>query len=72
MVGYEKRIGDAKVTIGVTELPNRKRLYLFIQKGSVIYPYASFNKVEHAYKFMDMFADFIGAERIEWFGRDTE
>lgn len=70
MVGYEKRIDDRKIMIGITEIPNRRRLYLRVLEGNVIHPYASFSYVDKAYEFMDAFADFIGAKRVDWFGRD--
>lgn len=70
MVGYKKRIGETMVTIAVATMPYRKKPCLVVQKGNTIAKYASFNDDECAYKFMDIFADFIGAERIDWFGRD--
>lgn len=75
MNGYKKRMGDKEVIIAVATMPYRKKLCLVVQRGSVIAKYATFNNDEAAYAFMDIFADFIGAERIEWFGRnnnDTE
>ena len=51
-------------------MPGRKKLCLVVEEGNVLTKYASFNNDEAAYMFMDIFADFIGAERIDWFGRD--
>ena len=70
MVGYQKRIGDKKITIGVSTMPGRKKLCLVVEEGNALTKYGSFNNSEAAYEFMDIFADFIGADRIEWFGRD--
>lgn len=71
MTGYTKRKGGRKITIGIGILPDRKKPCLMIREGNVSTKYASFNNDEAAYKFMDIFADFIGAERIEWFGREV-
>ena len=70
LTGYAKRTGDKKITIGVSAMPGRKKLCLVVEEGNVLTKYASFNNDEAAYMFMDIFADFIGAERIDWFGRD--
>lgn len=69
MTGYQKRIGERKIAIGVSDMPGRKKLCLVVEEGNALTKYASFNNDEAAYAFMDILADFIGAERIEWFGR---
>ena len=72
MKGYKKRIGDKEVVIGIMTLPNRKRLYLYIQKDNCVYPCASFSNDEYAYMFMDMLADFLNADKHEWFRREEK
>lgn len=69
MVGISKRAGDRKLTIGVSEMPYRKKLCLVVEEGNALTKYATFNNEEAAYMFMDLFADFMGVERIDWFGR---
>ena len=66
MSGYKMRTGDKEVMIAVSTMPYRKKLCLVVQQGSVLRKYATFNNDESAYAFMDIFADFIGAKRIEW------
>ena len=72
MVGITKRNGDRKLTIGVSTMPYRKKLCLVVEEGNTITKYATFNNEEAAYEFMDLFADFTGVERIEWFERTGE
>ena len=72
MVGISKRAGNRKLTIGVSEMPYRKKLCLVVGEGNTLTKYATFNNEETAYKFMDLFADFMGVERIDWFGRESE
>lgn len=72
MVGFQKRVGEKKITIGVSTMPGRKKLCLVVEEGNELTKYASFNNEEAAYLFMDIFADFIGAERIEWFWRGVD
>lgn len=72
MIGYEKRIGDKKLFIGISTMPYRKKLCLVVGEGNCLTKYATFNNDYSAHEFMDIFADFIGAERIDWFGRDSE
>ena len=69
MVGITKLNGDRKLTIGVSTMPYRKKLCLVVEEGNTLTKYATFNNEESAYAFMDLFADFIGVERIDWFGR---
>jgi hypothetical protein len=69
MVGIKKRIGERKLTIGVSSMPYRKKACLVVEEGNRLTKYATFNNDESAYEFMDLFCDFIGVERIEWFGR---
>lgn len=69
MVGITKRNGDRKLTIGVSTMPYRKKLCLVVEEGNTLTKYATFNNEEAAYMFMNIFADFMGVERIEWFGR---
>lgn len=71
MIGYKKRT-DEETVIGVSTMPYRKKLCLVVEKGNTLTKYATFNNEEAAYEFMDIFADFIGAERIDWFGREEE
>lgn len=70
MVGITKRNGDRKLTIGVSTMPYRKKPSLVVEEGNTLTKYATFNNEEAAYAFMDLFADFIGIERIDWFGRN--
>ena len=72
MNGYKKRIDGKEIVIGITALPNRKRLYLYWQDGYIVYPCATFSNDENAYMFMDVLADFIGADRFKWFGREEQ
>ena len=72
MVGITKRNGYRKMTIGVSTMPYRKKLCLVVEEGNTLTKYATFNNEEAAYEFMDLFADFIGVERIEWFRRAGE
>lgn len=72
MVGISKRTGDRKLTIGVSDMPYRKKLCLVVEEGNMLTKYATFNNEEAAYQFMDLFADFMGVERIDWFGRETD
>ena len=72
MICYQKEINGKKIAIGVSTMPNRKKLCLVVSSGNCITKYATFNNEEAACEFMDIFADFIGAERIEWFGREEE
>ncbi len=67
MNGYKKRIGDKEIIIGIAAMPYRKKLCLVVQEGNCLTKYATFNNDRSAYLFMDIFADFIGAERFEWF-----
>jgi hypothetical protein len=69
MVGIKKRIGERKMTIGVSSMPYRKKACLVVEEGNRLTKYATFNNDEAAYEFMDLFCDFMGVERIEWFGR---
>lgn len=66
MNGYQKEINGKKLAIGVSTMPNRKKLCLVVSNGYCIVKYATFTNEEAAYEFMDIFADFIGAERIDW------
>lgn len=70
MSAYTKRIGDKEMAIGITTFSNRKRLSLYVREGNHITSCATFSNDELAYKFMDAFADFVGAERFEWFSRE--
>lgn len=70
MVGITKMNGDRKLTIGVSTMPYRKNLCLVVEEGNTLTKYATFNNEEAAYAFMDLFADFMGIERIDWFGRN--
>ena len=72
MVGITKRNGYRNMTIGVSTMPYRKKLCLVVEEGNTLTKYATFNNEEAAYEFMDLFADFIGVERIEWFRRAGE
>lgn len=72
MLGISARIGERKLTIGVSTMPYRKKLCLVVEEGNTLTKYATFNNEEAAYAFMDIFCDFAGVERIEWFGRDSD
>lgn len=69
MVGITKRNGNRKLTIGVATMPYRKKLCLVVEEGNTLTKYATFNNDESAYEFMNLFADFMGIERIDWFGK---
>lgn len=69
MVGISKRVGNRKMTIGISEMPFRKKLCLVVEEGMTRTKYATFNNEEAAYAFMDAFCDFMGVERVDWFGR---
>ena len=69
MVGISKRVGEQKLTIGVSTMPYRKKLCLVVEEGNTLTKYATFNNEEAAYEFMDLFCDFMGVERVDWFGR---
>lgn len=69
MIGITKRTGKRRLTIGVSTMPYRKKLCLVVEEGNTLTKYATFNNEEAAYAFMDLFADFMGVERIDWFGR---
>ena len=69
MVGITKRNNDRKLTIGVSTMPYRKKLCLVVEEGNTLTKYATFNNDEAADAFLDVFADFMGVERIEWFVR---
>ena len=66
MSAYVKQIGSKKVAIGISKYPNRKNLVLYIQEGSCLTKVATFSSNKLAFKFMDTFADFIGAQRFYW------
>lgn len=70
MNGYQKEINGKKLAIGVSTMPNRKKLCLVVSNGYCIVKYATFTNEEAAYEFMDILARFLGAEHIDWFGRD--
>ena len=72
MIGYSKRSDNNKISIGVSTMPYRKKLCLVVERGNTLTKYATFNNEEAAYEFMDIFAEFIGAEKIEWFGRNKQ
>jgi hypothetical protein len=72
MVGISKRTGGRKLTIGVSTMPYRKKPCLVVEEGNTLTKYATFNNDESAYEFMDLFCDFMGVERIEWFGREED
>ena len=69
MVGITKRNGGRKLTIGISEMPYRKKLCLVVEEGNTLTKYATFSSDEAAYEFMDLFSDFIGVDRIERFWR---
>ena len=68
MVGITKRNGNRKITIGVSTMPYRKKLCLVVEEGNARTKYATFNNNESAYEFMDLFCDFMGVEKADWFG----
>ena len=70
MVGICKRTGDRKIAIGVSTMPYRKKLCLVVEEGNTLTKYATFNNEKAAYAFMDLLCDFMGVERIDWFGGD--
>ncbi len=72
MVGIGKCTGERKLIIGVSEMPYRKKLCLVVEEGNTRTKYATFNNDESAYEFMDVFCDFMGIERIDWFGRTAD
>ena len=70
MIGYKKRAGDKEIFIGISLIPNRKKMCLVVKEGNTLTKYATFNNDEAAMDFMNIFAEFIGAEKIEWFERE--
>lgn len=72
MVVISKLSGERKLSIGVSAMPYRKKLCLVVEEGNTLTKYATFNNDEAAYAFMDLFCDFIGVDRIDWFGRDGD
>jgi len=61
MIGYQ----CMGVSIGVeTEMPYRKKPCLVVKKGNTGTKYASFNNMESAQEFMNIFAEFVGAEKL--------
>ena len=67
MVGITKRNGNRKITIGVSTIPYRKKLCLVVEEGNARTKYATFNNNKSAYEFMDLFCDFMGVDRVDWF-----
>lgn len=66
MIGYEKEVNGKAMCIGVSYLPERKKPCLVIRDENSITKFASFNNELSARVFMDLFADFLGAPRIDW------
>lgn len=64
MFGYVKKVNGKNLTIGVDTIPYRKKPCLVVMQGNEIVKYASFNNKEAAQEFMDIFAIFLNAERI--------
>ena len=71
MIGITNRRDGRKLTIGISPMPYRKKLCLVVEEGNTLTKYATFNNEEAAYDFMDIFCDFMGVERIDWFGREA-
>ena len=69
MVWITKRNGNRKLTIGVSTMPYRKKLCLVVEEGNELTKYATSNNEKSAYSCMDLFAEFMGVERIDLFGR---
>lgn len=72
MIGITNWRDDRKLTIGISTMPYRKKLCLVVEEGNTLTKYATFNNEKAAYDFMDIFCDFMGVERIDWFGRVDE
>lgn len=72
MIGITNRRDGRKLTIGISTMPYRKKLCLVVKEGNTLTKYATFNNEDAAYDFMDIFCDFMGVERIDWFGRVDE
>ena len=53
------------VSIGVYDMPYRKKPCLAIREGNVLTKYASFNNELAAVEFMEKLSDFIGVKRVE-------
>ena len=64
MYGFKKN----GVSIVACNMPYRKKACLCIQRKNSICKYATFNNDTSAKVFMDILADFIGAEKINWEG----
>lgn len=63
MIGY--KLNNDKV-IGVDFLPGRVKPCLVVVDGNCETKYASFNNEYSAMEFMDIFADAVGAPKIDW------
>ena len=53
------------VSIGVYDMPYRKKPCLAIREGNVLTKYASFNNDFAAFEFMQKLSDFIGVKNNE-------
>ena len=51
---------ELDMSIEVSHLPNRKKMYLFIREGNIETKYASFSSNEVAEIFMDKLCKFMG------------
>ena len=59
--GY--RIGNT--TIGITQMPDRKRPCLYVMKGNTLYPVAYFTKYEFAEMFAEELDRFIETKEVD-------
>ena len=66
MIGYQTSVNGKEMRIGITYLPNRKKPCLVIGDNYSITKFATFNNELAARAFMDLFADFLGIQRIDW------
>ena len=66
MIGYQTSVNGKEMRIGVAYLPNRKKPCLVIGDSHSITKFATFNNALAARVFMDLFADYLGIQRIDW------
>ena len=66
MIGYQTSVNGKEMRIGVAYFPNRKKPCLVIGDSHSITKFATFNNALAARAFMDLFADYLGVQRIYW------
>lgn len=53
------------ITICATDMPNRKKKCLCVERGNTLTKYATFNNDKSADEFLRILAEFVGMERTE-------